>query len=68
MRVIIEKDMAIMTPRSRKKKLRRLRDIYDLKDLVAALDLEKGQLKVEISFVDMHFNSLIQLKASKLWE
>lgn len=33
-----------------------------------ALDLEKGQLKVEISFINMCFNYLIQLKAPTLWE
>lgn len=48
--------------------LRRLRDICDLKYLAIALELEKGQLKVKISFLDMHFNYLTQLKAPKLWE
>jgi len=34
-------------------------DIYDLIDLTLALNLDKGHLKVEISFVNMFFNSLI---------
>ena len=54
-----------MNPRSRQINLRRIMEIYDLKDLALTLDLEKGQLKVEISFVNMFFNYLIQFKAPK---
>ena len=41
--------------------------IYDSKDLASTLDLDKGKLKVEINFVNMFFNFLIQLNAPKLW-
>lgn len=68
LRVITEKDLATVTLRSKQTFLRRIKDVYDSKDLAFTLDLEKGQLKVEISFVNMFFNSLIQLKAPKLWE
>lgn len=32
------------------------------------LDLEKGQLKVEVSFVNMYLHYLNQLNIAKLWE
>jgi len=67
-RVLIEKNLAIITPRPRQTILRRRKDICDLQDLVFFLDLEKHQLKTEIGFVNKFFHSLVQLKAPKLWE
>lgn len=68
LRVTMKKYLDRVTPRPRQIILRRIKDIFDFKNLATALDLEKGQLKVEISFANMHFNSLIQLKIPKLWE
>jgi len=63
LRVITDKDLGTMNPRPRQTILRRIMDTCDLKDLALTLKLEKCQIKVEISFVNMYFNSLIQLKA-----
>jgi len=68
LRALTEKDLEIITPRTRKTILRRTKDICDLQYLVFALDLEKNQLKIKIGFVNRFFCSLVQLKAPKLWE
>lgn len=66
LRVSTKKDLTTITPRPKQTLPRRIKQFYDLKDLEFTMDLGKGRLKVEISFVNRFFNFLIHLKSPKL--
>lgn len=64
--MIINEDLAIITPHLNKNLLQRIKDICYLKYLLILLSIEERHLKVELGFIDYYFNYVIQLKMPNL--
>lgn len=68
LKVLTKKDIAKITIKLRQLYLRRIWDICKLQNLVFNMDIDKHQLITELGFINKLFNSLIDMKAPKLWE
>lgn len=66
--VICDEDLMTIIPTPKLTLLIRIIDICYLKDSEILLGINEAQLKVKISFVNYHFNYLVNLKMPKLWE